>query len=154
MGQPKRRTRPAVIGRFRIRALQPTHAHRAPSICPRDSTTSLDLLTAETLMNHDLLESLYAARRALTDLIVSTGSATIPNDALQMLIWQRDQIVATINRVLVADLSSAVADVAYVCKLIDTSTNALKGLSATADDVGKAVGIVNDILGVAGKLIK
>ena len=104
-------------------------------------------------MNHDVLDSLYAAKRELTRVIVATASQTLPPDALQQLLQQRDQVVWTINRFLVANLTSSLAQINQACASIDDSTKRLKDLASTADDVAKAINIASQVIGAATGLL-
>lgn len=103
-------------------------------------------------MNHDLLDGLYATRRELTRIIVDTASQTVPPDALQQLLQQRDHIVWTINRILVSDLTASLADINKTTTALDDSTKQLKELTSTAADVAKAISIASQVLAAAGGL--
>ena len=103
-------------------------------------------------MNHDLLDALYAARRELTRIIVATAVENVSTDSLQELLQQRDHIIWVINRILVSDLTSSLADVTKACGAIEDSTTQLKTLTSTAADVAKAISIANQVLGAAAGL--
>jgi len=104
-------------------------------------------------MSHDLLDGLYAARRELTRIIVATASQTVPPESLQQLLQQRDHIVWTINRILVADLTSSLADLDKAISGVEDGTKQLKDLTSTAADVTKAINIVSQIVGAAAGLL-
>jgi hypothetical protein len=104
-------------------------------------------------VNHEVLDGLYAARRELTRIIVATATQTVPGDALQQLLQQRDHIVWTINRILVSDLTSSLADIVKLSEAIEDSTKQLKALTSTAEDVAKAINIASQVLGAAAGLV-
>jgi hypothetical protein len=104
-------------------------------------------------MHHDLLESLYAARRELTRIIVATGAQNVTADALQQLLQRRDRITWTINRILVSDLTSSLAEIDEACTAIDAVTTQLQKVTTTASDLADALVLSANVLDVATRLV-
>ena len=101
----------------------------------------------------EVLDGLYAVRRALLHTIMLTGSADVDQEHLRTLVAMRDQITWTINALIDAELMASVSSIDDACKQIDASVTELGQLSNVAADIDKAITITKTVLDVAGKLI-
>lgn len=104
-------------------------------------------------MHHDLLESMYGARRELTRIIVGTGAQNVTADVLQQLLQRRDRVTWTINRILVSDLTSSLAQIDQACTAIDAATTQLRKVTSTEADIAQALALSAGVLAVATQLL-
>ena len=100
-----------------------------------------------------LLETLYAARRQLTLLIVRT--APLPNEeaSLEDLLEARDRLVWTINRINLSELTASLAQSTDACDEIEAAVEKLKALTATVSNIDKALGITATVLNAASAVL-
>jgi hypothetical protein len=111
----------------------------------------------------DLLENLYAARERLSDLIVgwTPDPAADPEtrkkqaEGLKDLLAQRGQVNRKINEAIAAAFKDVASpELVAASEQLGSLTRELKRFGKTVADVNRVIGLADQVLAAASKVIK
>jgi len=105
-------------------------------------------------MQTDVLDTLFTARDAVSDMIISLT----PVDAgqkklLEKLMQRRDQLTAAIQNVINAKFTKSTAELTQEITKLEGLTEQLKALSSSIDKVTTAIGFIDQVLQLVASII-
>ena len=107
------------------------------------------------MVQDEVLDHMYAARRDLTRLIVDLApEGDEQREQLEALVARRDQLSAAIRAVIDAEFRAAQRpEMLDAVNLLKAETKSLNGLAKTLENVTKAVDITGKVIDLAVKVI-
>jgi hypothetical protein len=105
-------------------------------------------------MKTDVLDTLFKARDAVSDMIISLT----PVDAgqkklLEKLMQRRDQLTAAIQNVINAEFTKSTAALTQEITKLEGVTEQLRGLASSIDKVTTAIGFIDQVLQLVASII-
>jgi hypothetical protein len=105
-------------------------------------------------MQTDILDILFTARDAVSDIIITqTPANPAQKKLLEKLMQRRDQLTAAIQQVINAEITKIGTQLTQVVARLESSTAQLKELTNTIDNVSSVISLVDQIVQLVGEMI-